>query len=68
MACTSALSLVFLVFYAGGAVALVNTAHLGGQLVHRYGVRAMLGPEAVAGEERGTPGPSAPATRDHDDR
>ena len=64
----AALSLVFLVFYAGGAVTLVNTAHLGGQLVHRYGVRAMLGPETVAGEGTRDPGPSAPAARDHDDR
>lgn len=39
-----ALSTVFLVFYAAGIVTLVNTAHLGGQLVHRYGVHAMLGP------------------------
>jgi uncharacterized membrane protein len=36
-----ALSTVFLVFYAAGTVTLVNTAHLGGQLVHRYGVHAM---------------------------
>lgn len=60
-----ALSLVFLIFYAGGAMVLVNTAHLGGQLVHQYGVRAMLGPDTLTSDA--TPG--APSTtRDHDDR
>ncbi len=41
------LSGVFLVFYAAGTVTLVNTAHLGGQLVHRYGVLAMMGPDGA---------------------
>ena len=63
-----ALSLVFLTFYAGGAVTLVNTAHLGGQLVHQYGVRAMLGPGAVASDGHTDAQPSSSATRDHDDR
>ena len=35
---------VFLLFYAGGTIALVNAAHYGGRLVHQYGVRAMIGP------------------------
>jgi uncharacterized membrane protein len=55
-----ALSTVFLVFYAAGTVTLVNTAHLGGQLVHRYGVHAMLGPGGVAPA-------AAPASADRDD-
>ena len=54
-------------FYAGGAVVLVNTAHLGGQLVHHYGVRAMLGPGAVASDGTDAQRPS-PTMRDHDDR
>lgn len=37
---------VFMLFYAGGALALVNAAHHGGNLVHRYGVHAMVGPAA----------------------
>lgn len=36
------LSLAFLLFYGGGAVLLVNTAHEGGRLVHEFGVRAMM--------------------------
>lgn len=35
---------VFLVFYAAGAVVLVNTAHNGGRLVHELGVTAALPP------------------------
>jgi uncharacterized membrane protein len=58
-----ALSTVFLVFYAAGTVTLVNTAHLGGQLVHRYGVHALLGPA-------GAPSATTPASghTDADDR
>jgi uncharacterized membrane protein len=55
-----ALSTVFLVLYAAGTVTLVNTAHLGGQLVHRYGVHAVLGPD-------GAPTATAPASGDRDD-
>jgi len=55
-----ALSTVFLVFYAAGTVTLVNTAHLGGQLVHRYGVHAMLGPSDVTAV-------ATPVSGDHDD-
>ena len=36
-------SLAFLVFYAAGAVVLMNVGHEGGRLVHEYGVRAMTG-------------------------
>lgn len=36
------LSLAFLLFYAGGTVLLMNTAHEGGRLVHEFGVRAMM--------------------------
>lgn len=37
---TTALPAVFLVLYAAGAVLLVNTAYLGGRLVHEFGVTA----------------------------
>lgn len=46
---------VFLLFYAGGALALVNAAHYGGRLVHQYGVRAMVGPTPA---DAGAPTPS----------
>ncbi len=36
------LPLAFLLFYAGGAVVLVNTAHNGGRLVHEFGIHAGL--------------------------
>jgi uncharacterized membrane protein len=41
------LPLVFLVFYATGAITLANTAHQGGRLVHELGVRAQMPPGAV---------------------
>jgi len=44
------LPLVFLIFYATGAVLLTNTAHQGGRLVHEIGVRAQMLPSAVAME------------------
>jgi uncharacterized membrane protein len=44
------LPLVFMVFYATGAISLVNTAHQGGRLVHELGVRAQMRPRAVAVE------------------
>jgi uncharacterized membrane protein len=36
------LSLAFLIFYVSGVVVLINTAHQGGMLVHRFGVHAMV--------------------------
>src|SRR5579864_1508566 len=36
------LPLVFLMFYATGAITLANTAHQGGRLVHELGVRAQM--------------------------
>lgn len=36
------LSIVFLALYSIGGVALVNTAHQGGRLVHEFGVHAMM--------------------------
>jgi uncharacterized membrane protein len=45
----TALTVVFLMFYAGGMLVLVNTAHLGGQLVHQFGVRAMVGATEALG-------------------
>jgi uncharacterized membrane protein len=52
----------FLLLYAGGAVVLTNAAHLGGQLVHRYGVHAVMEPEEEAPHE------ARPAARDHKDQ
>ena len=37
---TSALPAVFLVLYAAGTVLLVDTAHMGGRLVHEFGITA----------------------------
>jgi uncharacterized membrane protein len=49
---TTALPLVFLLFYGAGMLLLANTAHNGGRLVHGFGVKAMLGPSSspVTGE------------------
>ncbi len=49
---TTALPLVFLLFYGAGMLLLANTAHNGGRLVHEFGVKAMLGPSSgpIAGE------------------
>lgn len=43
-AISTVLPLVFLVFYATGAITLANTAHQGGRLVHELGVRAQMQP------------------------
>lgn len=48
------LPLVFLVFYATGAITLANTAHQGGRLVHELGVRARMPPGPVAIEAADT--------------
>ena len=40
-------AIVFLFFYASGALVLVNTAHQGGMLVHQYGVRALVTPDST---------------------
>jgi uncharacterized membrane protein len=45
---STVLPLVFLVFYATGAISLLNTAHQGGRLVHELGVRTQMQPGAVA--------------------
>jgi uncharacterized membrane protein len=47
-AISTILPLVFLMFYATGAISLANTAHQGGRLVHELGVRAQMQPGAVA--------------------
>ena len=44
---STALPLVFLLFYGVGVLLLTNTAHNGGRLVHEFGVRAMVPPSAV---------------------
>ena len=49
---STALPLVFLLFYGVGVLLLTNTAHNGGRLVHEFGVRAMVAPSPVpAGAE-----------------
>jgi uncharacterized membrane protein len=45
-ATSTVLPLVFLLFYATGAIMLANTAHQGGRLVHELGVRAQVQPGA----------------------
>lgn len=50
----AALSAVFLCLYAAGALYLVRTGEHGGQLVHHYGVKAMIAaPEVVTPIESG---------------
>ena len=44
---STVLPLVFLVFYATGAILLANTAHQGGRLVHELGVRAPIQPSSL---------------------
>jgi len=46
-AISTILPLVFLLFYATGAITLANTAHEGGRLVHEFGVRAQMQPSAA---------------------
>ncbi len=41
---TTALPILFLVFYSGAALLLANTAHNGGRLVHEFGVQALVAP------------------------
>jgi len=47
-AISTVLPLVFLLFYATGAISLANTAHQGGRLVHELGVRTQIPASAVA--------------------
>jgi hypothetical protein len=43
------LPILFLFFYSGAMLFLVNTAHNGGRLVHEFGVQALVGsPEGQA--------------------
>lgn len=46
-AVSTVLPLVFLMFYATGAVCLANTSHQGGRLVHELGVRAPMQPGTI---------------------
>jgi len=43
-AISTVLPVVFLLFYATGAISLANTAHQGGRLVHELGVTAQMQP------------------------
>jgi uncharacterized membrane protein len=63
-----AIHIIYLVLYGAGLLVLTNAGHLGGRLVHQYGVRAdITGPAPAA---RPAPAmsdaPAAPA-RKHDD-
>ncbi|MBK8149287.1 MAG: hypothetical protein IPN69_10590 [Acidobacteria bacterium] len=49
---TLPVTLAFLVFYAGGAVVLMNAAHEGGRLVHEFGVKAMVASQNAPTEVR----------------
>ncbi|MGA7412614.1 MAG: DUF2231 domain-containing protein [Bryobacteraceae bacterium] len=49
-AISTVLPLVFLLFYATGAISLANTAHQGGRLVHELGVTAQVQPHAFGAE------------------
>ncbi len=51
---STALPLLFLVFYAAGAVLLANTAHNGGRLVHEFGVKSLVA-QSSASEPAGSP-------------
>ena len=57
---TTALPLMFLLFYGAGMLLLANTAHNGGRLVHEFGVKAMLGPSGPL------PGEAAAASNSQD--
>lgn len=60
------LPLAFLLFYAGGAAVLVNTAHNGGRLVHEFGIHAGLAqtnPTAPGVEANETAGQEAEEKR-----
>jgi uncharacterized membrane protein len=54
-----AVNMVFLLFYAGGAVFLMNVAHQGGRLVHEFGVRASI--------SSSQPAPATKPAKPHDD-
>lgn len=57
---TTALPVVFLLFYGVGVLLLANTAHNGGRLVHEFGVRAMVVPSSAPIEGAATnPGAQA---------
>jgi uncharacterized membrane protein len=56
---TTLLPLAYLVFYSAGILVVVNTAHVGGRLVHEFGVHAQL-PAASAEPEASSPGTNPP--------
>jgi uncharacterized membrane protein len=55
---------VYLLAYSLGMLALANTGHEGGRLVHEFGVRAQISASATSG---GALSPQSPPRRDHDD-
>lgn len=61
---TTALPLIFLLFYGAGMLLLANTAHNGGRLVHELGVKAMIGPSS--GPITGEAAVSSPQTPERD--
>lgn len=54
----------YLLAYSLGLLALANTGHEGGRLVHEFGVRAQISAAPVSG---GAPAPQSSPRRDHDD-
>ena len=61
---TTALPLVFLLFYGAGMLLLANTAHNGGRLVHEFGVKAMLGPSSAPPTSEATAAKSQESDRE----
>jgi uncharacterized membrane protein len=47
---STTLPLIFLALYSTGMLALVDTAHQGGRLVHQYGIHALMPAERFAGD------------------
>lgn len=54
---------VFLAAYALGVLVLINTGHLGGRVVHEFGVRAMIGGSGGSGGSDGGGDPAADERR-----
>lgn len=59
------LGLIFLVLSAGAALYLAGTAHLGGRLVHEYGIRATLAETAAPASGRAADEAKAEAAEEH---
>ena len=62
------LHLVFLLLYLGSCLVLARTGHLGGRLVHQFGVHALIGEAAPAIPETASKNPAQPAKDQKEDR